>query len=55
MSPVTAPSAPPVQAPDLTAIPLELLGDTALAHLISLYRQRLEQGGVPVGAFNSHI
>ena len=46
-------------AQDVTAlIPLDrlaALGGSALAHCLALYRQRLEAGGVPVGAFNSGI
>jgi hypothetical protein len=30
-------------------------GDSALAHCVALYHQRLEAGGVLVGAFNSNI
>ena len=40
---------------DLRDIPLDqlaTLGDSALAHCVALYRQRLESGGVLLSAFN---
>lgn len=45
----------PVCLPDVPMDQIAALGDSALAHCIALYRQRLEAGGVLVGAFNSHI
>jgi len=44
--------------PDLRDVPLERLaelGDSVLANLIALYRQRLEDNSVPVYRFNSGI
>jgi FXSXX-COOH protein len=54
---VTLPSQEPrpVNLPDVPLDRLATLGDSALAHCVALYRQRLEAGGVLVGAFNSHI
>lgn len=43
---------------DLRDVPLDqlaTLGDSALAHCVALYRQRLESGGVLLSAFNSNI
>ena len=45
----------PVYLPDVPLGPIAVLGDSALAHCIALYRQRREAGGVLVGAFNSNI
>lgn len=45
----------PVNLPDVPLDRLAALGDSALAHCVALYRQRLEAGGVLVGAFNSNI
>jgi hypothetical protein len=54
---VTLPSQEPgpVNMPDVPMDRLATLGDSALAHSFALYHQRLEAGGVLVGAFNSHI
>jgi FXSXX-COOH protein len=44
--------------PDLLGLPLEQLaelGDSVLAHSIAIYRQRLEETGVPLSSFNSSI
>lgn len=44
--------------PDLHDLPLERLaelGDSVLAHSIALYRQRLEETGVPLNSFTSGI
>jgi FXSXX-COOH protein len=44
--------------PDLREIPLERLaelGDSVLAHSIALYRQRVQETGVPLSSFNSSI
>jgi hypothetical protein len=44
--------------PDLRDLPPDhraLLGDTALAYSLALYRQRLEESGELVSAFNSMI
>ena len=44
--------------PDLRDLPLERLaglGDSVLAHSIALYRQRLEETGVPLSSFNARI
>lgn len=44
--------------PDLRELPLEQLaelGDSVLAHSITLYRQRLKEVGVPLSSFNSSI
>ena len=44
--------------PDLRDVPLDRLaelGDSVLANSIALYRQRLEDNGVPVYRFNSGI
>lgn len=45
----------PVDLPDVPLDRIVALGDSALAHCVALYRQRLEAGGVLVGAFNSNI
>ena len=45
----------PVLLLDVPSDQLAVLGDSALAHCVALYRQRLEAGGVLVGAFNSNI
>lgn len=44
--------------PDLRNLSLERLaelGDSALAHSIALYRQRLTGSGVPLSSFNAKI
>jgi FXSXX-COOH protein len=44
--------------PDLRDLSLEQLaelGDSALAHSIALYRQRLLETGVPLSSFSSRI
>ncbi len=44
--------------PDLRLLPsdrLARLGDSALAHSIALYGQRLDEACVPPSSFNSHI
>lgn len=44
--------------PDLRDLSLEQLaelGDSALAHSIKLYRQRLKETGVPLSSFNARI
>jgi FXSXX-COOH protein len=45
--------------PDLRELSLERLaelgGDSVLAHSIALYRQRLEETGVPLSAFQARI
>jgi hypothetical protein len=44
--------------PDLWDVPPEQLaelGDSVLAHSFALYRQRLEQNGLLLSAFNSNI
>jgi FXSXX-COOH protein len=44
--------------PDLRELPLEQLaelGDSVLAHSITLYHQRLKEVGVPLSSFNSSI
>lgn len=44
--------------PDLRDLPLDRLaelGGSALAHSIALYRQRLDETGVPLSSFNSMI
>jgi FXSXX-COOH protein len=44
--------------PDLRDVSLERLaelGDSALAHSIALYRQRLRDTGVPLSAFQARI
>ena len=44
--------------PDLRTLSLERLaelGDSALAHSISLYRERLKETGVPLSSFNARI
>lgn len=44
--------------PDLRTISLERLaemGDSALAHSIALYRQRLSETGAPLSSFNATI
>ena len=44
--------------PDLRDIPLDklaALGGTVLEHAIALYRQRLEEDGVPLSSFNARI
>lgn len=44
--------------PDLRDFPLEQLaglGETPLAHSISLYRERLQKNGVPLSSFNARI
>jgi FXSXX-COOH protein len=44
--------------PDLREVPLDRLaelGDSALANSIALYRQRLQDNGPPLNAFQSQI
>ena len=44
--------------PDLRDLPpgqLAVLGDSALAHSLALYRQRLEENGELLSAFNAKI
>lgn len=44
--------------PDLRTLSLERLaglGDSALAHSIALYRERLKETGVPLSSFNARI
>jgi FXSXX-COOH protein len=44
--------------PDLRDLPLgqlSALGDSALAHSIALYRQRLRETGVPLNSFSARI
>jgi FXSXX-COOH protein len=44
--------------PDLPEVPLDQLaelGDSVLAHSFALYRQRLEENGLLLSAFNSSI
>jgi FXSXX-COOH protein len=44
--------------PDLRDLSLERLaelGDSALAHSIDLYRQRLKETGVPLNSFSARI
>jgi len=44
--------------PDLKDVSLDQLaelGDTALAHSIALYRERLKKNGVPLSSFNARI
>jgi FXSXX-COOH protein len=44
--------------PDLWDVPLAQLaelGDSVLAHSFALYRQRLEENGLLLSAFNSNI
>jgi FXSXX-COOH protein len=44
--------------PDLRDLSLERLaelGDSALAHSIALYRQRLKETGVPLSSFQARI
>ena len=44
--------------PDLWDVPLDQLaelGDSVLAHSFALYRQRLEEDGLLLSAFNSNI
>jgi hypothetical protein len=44
--------------PDLQDVPLDQLvelGDSVLAHAFALYRQRLEENGLLLSAFNSNI
>jgi FXSXX-COOH protein len=44
--------------PDLRDVPLDQLaelGDSVLAHSFALYRQRLEERGLLLSAFNSNI
>jgi hypothetical protein len=44
--------------PDLRDFPLDRLaelGGTPLAHAIALYRERLEEDGVPLSSFNARI
>jgi len=45
----------PVDLRDVPPDQLAALGESALAHCVALYRQRLEAGGALTGAFNSHI
>jgi hypothetical protein len=40
---------------DITLDQLAELGDTPLAHSISLYRERLKKNGVPLSSFNARI
>ena len=39
--------------PDLSGIPLDQLGGSALDHAIALYRERLKEGGVPLSSFQA--
>jgi hypothetical protein len=44
--------------PDLRSIPLDRLpelGDTALAHAIATYRERLRETGIPLSSFQARI
>ena len=44
--------------PDLRDLPpdrIAVLGDSALAHSLALYRQRLEENGELLSAFNAKI
>ena len=44
--------------PDLRDLPLDRLaelGDSALAHSIALYRERLKENGIPLSSFNARI
>jgi len=44
--------------PDLWDVPLDQLAeldDSVLARSFALYRQRLEENGLPLSAFNSNI
>jgi hypothetical protein len=41
--------------PDLTDIPLDELGGSALAQSIALYRERLRESGVPLSSFQARI
>jgi FXSXX-COOH protein len=44
--------------PDLRDVPLERLaelGDSVLAHSIELYRERLNQTGLPLNSFDARI
>jgi hypothetical protein len=44
--------------PDLRDFPLDRLaelGDSALAHSIALYRERLKENGIPLSSFNARI
>ncbi len=44
--------------PDLREVPLDRLaklGDSVLANSIALYRQRLQDNGVPLNAFQARI
>jgi len=44
--------------PDLRDLSLEQLaelGDSVLAHSIALYRQRLQETGLPLSSFNARI
>jgi hypothetical protein len=54
---VTTADAPAIQTaiPDLTAVPLEGLGGSALAQSIALYRERLRENGVPLSSFQARI
>jgi hypothetical protein len=45
----------PVDLRDVPPEQLAALGESALAHCVALYRQRLEAGAALSGAFNSHI
>jgi len=45
----------PVDLRDVPRDQLAALGDSALAHCVALYHQRLETGGVLLSAFNSNI
>jgi hypothetical protein len=45
----------PVDLQDVSLDRLAALGDSPLAHCFALYRQRLEAGTLPLGAFNSNI
>jgi FXSXX-COOH protein len=40
---------------DLTLEQLAELGDSALAHSIALYRQRLAETGIPLNSFQARI
>jgi hypothetical protein len=40
---------------DVTLDQLAELGDTPLAHSISLYRDRLKKNGIPLSSFNARI
>jgi len=41
--------------PDLTDVPLDELGGSALAHSIAAYRERLKANGIPLSSFQARI